>query len=109
MFVALEAGDAVDAPVAVEAVSADDAVDALVAVDAEVQLRRTTGLRDRAKRAVLGVLEAALEVRKLGTRQLHKDAPLILRVGSFLLMYSLDLEQESATIWRAEPVQKSVV
>ena len=77
-------------------------------VDAEVQLRRTVGLRDRAKRAVLGVLEAALEVRKLGTGYVHKDTPLILRAGSLLLMYSLDLEHESATVWRAEPVQESV-
>jgi len=75
-------------------------------VDAEVQLRRTVGLRDRAKRAVLGVLEAALEVRKLGTGHVHKEAPLILRMGSHLLTYSLDLDHESATIWGAEPVSE---
>ena len=43
--------------------------------DAELQLRHTAGLRARAKRAVLGVLEAALEIRKLGTGNVHKDAP----------------------------------
>ena len=78
-------------------------------VDAEMQLRRATGLRARAKRAVLDVLEAALEVRKLGTGYVHKDAPLILRAGSHLLLYSLDLEQELATIWDAEPVRQAVV
>lgn len=76
-------------------------------MDAEMQLRRKVGLRDQAKRAVLGVLEAALEVRKLGTGHVNKDAPLILRMGSHLLTYSLDLEQEIATVWHAEQVQES--
>jgi len=76
-------------------------------VDAEIQLRRKVGLRDQAKRAVLAVLEAALEVRKLGTGQVNEDAPLILRVGSHLLTYSLDLDQEIATVWHAEQVQES--
>ena len=78
-------------------------------MDADMQLRRAAGLRARAKRAVLDVLEAALEVRKLGTGNVHKDAPLILRVGSHLLLYSLDLEQQLATIWNAEPVRQAVV
>jgi len=75
-------------------------------LDAEIEMRGTVGLRDRAKRAVLGVLEAALEVRKLGTGHVHKEAPLILRMGSHLLTYSLDLDHESATIWGAEPVSE---
>ena len=45
------------------------------------------------KRAVLGVLEAALEIGKLGTGQVHKDTPLLVRVGSHLVTYSLDLER----------------
>jgi hypothetical protein len=69
-----------------------------------MQLRRTVGLRDRAKRAVLSVLVAALEISKLGTGRVKKDTPLILRVGSHVLMYSLDLDRESATIWGTEPV-----
>ena len=76
--------------------------------DAELQLRHTAGLRARAKRAVLGVLEAALEIRKLGTGNVHKDAPLIIQVGSHLVTYSLDLERESATVWGAEPVREAV-
>jgi hypothetical protein len=79
-----------------------------VTVDADMQLRRTVGLRARAKRAVLGVLEAALEISKLGTGQVHKDTPLMVRVGSHLVTYSLDLERESATVWGAEPVRESV-
>jgi len=78
-------------------------------VDADMQFRHTVGLRARAKRAVLAVLEAALEIRKLGAGNVHKDAPLIIRVGSHVVMYSLDLEQESANIWRAEPVQKAAL
>jgi len=74
-----------------------------------MQFRHTVGLRARAKRAVLAVLEAALEIRKLGAGNVHKDAPLIIRVGSHVVMYSLDLEQESANIWRAEPVQKAAL
>jgi len=77
-------------------------------VDAEMQLRRMAGLRTRAERAVLEVLEAALEVRKLGTGHVQKDAPLIIRVGSHLVTYSLDLESESATICGAEPVRQAV-
>ena len=53
-------------------------------------------------------LEAALEVRKLGTGHVQKDAPLIIRVGSHLVTYSLDLESESATICGAEPVRQAV-
>ena len=60
------------------------------------------------KRAVLGVLEAALEIGKLGTGQVHKDTPLMVRVGSHLVTHSLDLERESATVWAAEPVRESV-
>jgi hypothetical protein len=78
-------------------------------VDADMQLRRTVGLRARVKRAVLGVLESALAITKLGTGNVHKDAPLIIRVGSHLVTYSLDLERESATIWGAEPVREAVV
>jgi hypothetical protein len=73
-----------------------------------MQLRHTVGLRARAKRAVLGVLEAAVEIRNLGTGSVHKDAPLIIRVGSHLVTYSLDLERGSATVWGAEPVRERV-
>ena len=78
-------------------------------VDADMQLlRRTVGLCARIKRAVLDVLEAALEIDKLGMGQVHKDAPLILRVDAHLVTYSLDLESESATISGAEPVRQAV-
>jgi len=76
-------------------------------VDAEMQLRRTVGLRARTKRAVLEVLEAALEICRLGMGHVHKDAPLIIRVGAHLVTYSLDLESEFATIWGAEPVREA--
>jgi len=39
------------------------------------------------------LLEAAVEIRNLGTGSVHKDAPLIIRVGSHLVTYSLDLER----------------
>jgi hypothetical protein len=76
-------------------------------VDTEMQLRHTVGLRDSTKRAVLDVLEAALEIGKLGMGHVHKDAPLIIRVGAYPVTYSLDLESESATIWGAEPVREA--
>ena len=77
-------------------------------VEANMQLRRAIGLRARIKRAVLDVLEAALEIGKLGMGHVHKDAPLIIRVDAHLVTYSLDLESESATIWGAEPVRQAV-
>jgi len=77
-------------------------------VDADMQLRRTAGLRGRAKSAVLDVLESALEIGKLGMGRLHKDAPLMIRVDAHLVTYSLDLESESATIWGAEPVRQAL-
>ena len=75
-------------------------------VDADVQLRRAAGLRGKVKDAVLSVLEAALEVSKLGTRKLHKDAPLILNVSGYEIRYSLDLDGDCATVWSAEPVRE---
>ena len=76
-------------------------------VEAEMQLRRMVGLRARTKRAVLEVLEEALEIGKLGMGHVHKDAPLIIRVGAHLVTYSLDLESESVTISGAEPVREA--
>ncbi len=76
-------------------------------VDADMQLRRTVGLRVHVERAVLGVLETALELSKLGGGNVRTDATLVMRVGSLLVAYSLDLEGESVTIWRAEPLQES--
>ena len=73
-----------------------------------MQLRRTAGLRVRVRRAVGDVLDAALEISKLCSGQVHKDTPLMIRVGSYLVTYSLDLEHESATIWGAEPVRSAV-
>ena len=77
-------------------------------VDADMQLRRTVGLRAQVRRAVTDVLEAALEISKLGTGNVHKDAPLIVRVGPCVVTYSLDVEAESVTIWRAEPLREAV-
>jgi len=76
-------------------------------VDADMQFRRTVGIRAQVKRAVMDVLEAALEISKLGTGNVSKDAPLIVRVGTCLVTYSLDVEQEAATIWGAEPVREA--
>jgi hypothetical protein len=73
-------------------------------VDADTQLRRTAGLRAKVASAVLGILETALELRRLGSGNVQMTRPL---VGSHAVMYSLDLEQGSATIWRAEPLQAS--
>lgn len=75
-------------------------------VDAQVQLRRMVGLRARVKRAVLGV-ESALEIRKLGAGYVHKDAPLLIRVGPDLVTYSLDRDSKAATILGAEQVQET--
>lgn len=75
-----------------------------ISLDAEMRLRRTLGLRAQVSRAVTEVLEAALEIRRLGIDGVPKDAPLIIRVGSCLVTYSLDLEHKSATVWRVEPV-----
>jgi len=77
-------------------------------VDADTQLRRTAGLRARVKRAVSGVLESALEICRLGTGSVQKDAPLVIRVASHLVTYSLDLEQASATVRGAEPVPEAL-
>jgi hypothetical protein len=74
-------------------------------VDADMELRRAVGLRARVKSAVSNVLEAALEVRKLGARSVHKDAPLILNVGGYEIRYSLDLDGDCATVWSAEPAR----
>jgi hypothetical protein len=76
-------------------------------VGADTELRRTVGLRAQVTGAILGVLETALELRRLGSGNLHSDAPLVMQVGSYVVAYSLHLEQESATIWRAERVQQS--
>ena len=76
-------------------------------VDADTQLRRTVGLHFQVERAVLGVLETALELSKLGSGNVRSEAPLVMRVASHLVAYSLDLENESVTIWRVEPVQES--
>ena len=78
-------------------------------VDADMELRPAVGLRTRVKSAVLSVLEAALEVSKLGTRTVHKDAPLILNVGDYEIRYSLDLDGECATVWSAEPAREGPV
>jgi hypothetical protein len=74
-------------------------------VDADAGLRRTA-LRTRIKDAVLRVLEAAQEVSKLGARNLHKDAPLILKVDGYEIRYSLDLDGDCATVWSAEPARE---
>ena len=84
-----------------------DVIQVSFTVEAEMQLRRMVGLRARTKRAVLEVLEAALEIGKLGMGHVHKDAPLIIRVGAHLVTYSLDLESESVTISGAEPVREA--
>ena len=76
-------------------------------VDTEMQLRRTAGLRARTKCAVLDVPEAALEIGKPGMGHVHKDAPSIIRVGTYPVTYSLDLESESTTIWGAEPARQA--
>ena len=83
--------------------------DVYLTVDADMELRRAVGLRTRVKSAVLSVLEAALEVSKLGTRTVHKDAPLILNVGGCEIRYSLDLDGECATVWSAEPAREGPV
>jgi|GraSoiStandDraft_4_1057263.scaffolds.fasta_scaffold24484_2 hypothetical protein len=76
-------------------------------VEADVQLRRTLGLRTRVRRALLDVLEAATEIRKLGGSDVDKDAPLFLKVGESLVTYSIDLENQSLTVWSAEPIRQS--
>jgi len=58
------------------------------------------------KNAVSSVLEAALEVSKLGARNVHKDAPLILSVDGYEVRYSLDLDGNCATVWSAEPARE---
>jgi hypothetical protein len=55
----------------------------------------------------LDVLEAAGEIRKLGSGAVSKDAPLVLKVGVHLVTYSLDLDDECVTVWSAEPVQEN--
>ena len=50
-----------------------------------------------------------LRARKLGTRTVHKDAPLILNVGGCEIRYSLDLDGECATVWSAEPAREDPV
>ena len=77
-------------------------------VDADMAFLRTAGLRAEVERAVLDVLEAALEVRKLTTGNVRNDVRLIIRVGSHLVSYSLDLERQSATVWGAEPMRRAV-
>jgi len=77
-------------------------------VNADRAFLLTAGLRAEVERAVLDVLEAALEVRKLATGNVRNDVRLIIRVGSHLVSYSLDLERQSATIWGAEPMRRAV-
>jgi hypothetical protein len=83
--------------------------DVYLTIDADMELRRAVGLRTRIKSAVLSVLEAALEVRKLGARNVHKDAPLILSVDGYEIRYSLDLDGDCATVWSAEPAREGPV
>ena len=77
-------------------------------LDADIRLRRTAGLHAEVERAVLDVLEAALEVSKLGAGNVRNDVRLIIRVGPYLVSYSLDLERQSASVWGAEPVRRAV-
>ena len=74
-------------------------------VDADVQLRRKVGLRTRVREALLDVLGAAMELRKLSGGEVGKDAPLVLKVDTHLVTYSIDLDSESVTVWSAEPVR----
>ena len=83
--------------------------DVYLTIDADMELRSAGGVRTWVKSAVLSVLEAALEFSKLGTRTVHKDAPLILNVGGCEIRYSLDLDGECATVWSAEPAREDPV
>jgi hypothetical protein len=74
-------------------------------VDADVQLRRNVGLPTRVRQALLDVLEAAMELRKLSGGEVGKDAPLVLKVDAHLVTYSIDVDSECATVWSAEPVR----
>jgi len=77
--------------------------------EARLQLGRAVRLRDEVKRAVFAVLDAALEVRRLCGGQVHRDAPLVLKVDGHLVTYSLDLDAGCATIISAEAIPDPAV
>jgi hypothetical protein len=75
----------------------------MATVDAIAQMSRVPGLRVDVQRRVQGVLEAALESRKLPSGTIHHHAPLIARVGEYEVFYTLDLKNACATILNVEP------
>ena len=70
-----------------------------------VQMGQRPGLRAEVQHRLLGVLEAALEIRKLPGGEVHKGAPLVIQVDGHEVTYSLDLDTETVEILSVEPVR----
>jgi hypothetical protein len=74
--------------------------------EANAEMRKVAGLRDCVEKHVLGVIEAALDIRKLPAGTMSDDqAPLLARVGDYEVAYSIDLQNECATVLSAIPSQ----
>jgi hypothetical protein len=71
---------------------------------ASKQLGQTPGLRAKASRILAGILETAIEAKKLYGMLVPVDPPLAVHVDGHTVWYALDLDPPSATILVVEPV-----
>ncbi len=68
-------------------------------IDASAQLGRVAGLRALVEEHLLGILESAVEIKKLQAEwSADVHAPLLTRVDAFEILYSLDVNSASATV-----------
>ena len=78
----------------------------LITLDADAQMGRVPGLRARVQQHLLGILEAAIEIKKLHADWYPDgDAPLLTRVDQFEISYSLDVSSTSVTVLAAAALE----
>jgi mRNA-degrading endonuclease RelE of RelBE toxin-antitoxin system len=67
--------------------------------NAEKALARVPGLRPRVEEMLTGILETADEIRRTRAGAVPIDAsPMRVRVGDYIISYSLNLEEGIATV-----------
>jgi hypothetical protein len=67
------------------------------------QLTRVPGLYEHVRRVLIGMLETAEPFRVLQQGYLPLDSPMSFAVGDYVIWYSLEAENRSATILAVEP------
>jgi hypothetical protein len=93
------------APVEVRTHASGNVVQLISTLDALVQMGRRPGLRAKVHDQLLGILEAALEIRTLPGGHVDRAAPLVARVDDCEVSYCLDLENDRIHVLSVEPLE----